>query len=123
MRTPPNYERFPMLNGGWAAATNLLDDKGNLRSDVSEAEKRFLKRRCCHGMAEDECRTVFQTAVQVAQTAIRFRRSSCGTRQPKPSVRYELLLALARKLEAQFPDGDICLLMAACRLVEMHWDR
>lgn len=123
MSTPPNYERFPMLDGAWNAATTLLDDEGSLRCDLGEAEARFLRRKCCQNLAEDDCRTVFHTAVQVAQTAIQFRRSRCGTLPPKPSRRYELLLALAKELEARFPAADPFLLMAGCGLVEMYWDR
>lgn len=106
MRTPSNYERFPMVFGAWSAATALLDDKGSFRGELREAELRFVKRKCCQGLAEDDCRLVFNTAVHIAQAAISFRRTNCGARQPKPTRRYELLLSLAKEIEAEFPDSD-----------------
>ena|SRR5690349_3638700 len=123
MRASPNYERFSLLSDAWNAATALLDDKGGCQSDLHEAELKFLGRKCCQGLAEDDCRLVFRTAVQIAQATISFRRSRCGSSQPRPSRRYELLLSFAKELETTFPTSDQFLLMAGCKMLEMHWDR
>ncbi len=112
-----------MLDAAWNAAMSAVDDRGNLRGDPGEAETRFLKRRSCQGLPEDDCRTVFHTAVEIAQAAIHFRRSNCGSLSPKPARRYELLLSLAKDLESRFPHSDGALIMAGCRMVELYWDR
>jgi hypothetical protein len=119
----PAFERFAMLNGAWNAAMSLLNDRGDLRRDLQRAETDFLKRRYCRGLPEDDCRASFQTAVKIAQETIHFRRSNCGVSSPKPTRRYELLHSLAERLEATFPSSDAVLIMAGCKLLEMHWDR
>ncbi len=121
--TTQSYERFEMLNAAWQAAKALLNHRGELCSDLHEAEGRFLKQKCCKGLIADDCRTVFQTAVAIAETSTRSRRSKCGSLAPKPTRRYELLHDLAKSLEDKFPGADSFLIMAGCRSVEMHWDR
>ena len=123
MKPPPDYERFPMLEAAWNAAMSLVDDKGDLRGDLADAEARFLKRKPCQALVEDDCKAAFHRAVEIAQVATRFRRSSCGTLPPKPARRYELLLSLARELESKFPGADQVLVMAGCRMLEVCWDR
>ncbi len=123
MKTALAYERFPMLDAAWIAARSLVDDRGDLRSDLNEAEKRFLKQKSCQSLAEEDCRAVFCTAVGIAQATTRFRRSHCGALPPKPAKRYELLLTLANELESSFPQCDAALIFAGCRQVEMYWDR
>jgi hypothetical protein len=120
---PQVYKRFRMLNDAWTAAMRLVNDRGDLRLDLQRAETRFLKWGCCLGLPEEECRTAFRTAVEIAQETIRFRRSNCGASSPKPARRYELLRSLAEVLEARFPSKDAVLVMAGCKLLEMHWDR
>jgi hypothetical protein len=122
MVAPSAYKRFVMLNGAWHAAMSLLNDRGDLRIDLQHAETRFLKRKCCLGLPEDDCRVAFQTAVKIAQETIHFRRSNCGVSSPKPTRRYELLHSLAELLESTFPSSDAVLIMAGCKLLEMHWD-
>lgn len=112
-----------MLDAAWNAAMSAVDDSGDLRSDLGEAETRFLKRKSCRGMHADDCRAVFHTAVEIAQAATHFRRSKCGSLPPKPARRYELLLSLAKDLESRFPHSDVALIMAGCRMVELYWDR
>lgn len=123
MSASPTYERFPMLYAAWDAAMSLVDDRGNLRGDLGEAGTRFLKRKSCQGLGKDDCRTVFHTAVEIAQATTHFRRTKCGALQPKPARRYELLFSLATDLEARFPHSDPALIMAACRTLELRWDR
>jgi hypothetical protein len=120
---PPVYKRFRMLNDAWTAAMRLVDDRGDLRIDLQRAETRFLKWKSCLGLPEEDCRTAFHTAVKIAQETIRFRRSNCGVSSPKPARRYELLHSLAEVLESRFPSEDSVLIMAGCKLLEMHWDR
>jgi hypothetical protein len=120
---PPVYKRFRMLNGAWNAAIRLINDRGDLRTDLQRAETRFLKLKCCLGLPEEDCRTAFHTAVKIAQETIRFRRSNCGESSPKPARRYELLHTLAEVLESRFPSEDAVLIEAGCKLLEMHWDR
>jgi hypothetical protein len=121
---PPSVsKRFRMLNDAWTAAMRLVNDRGDLRIDLQRAETRFLKWKSCLGLPEEDCRTAFRTAVEIAQETVRFRRSNCGVSSPKPSRRYELLRSLAEILEARFPSEDAILIRAGCKLLEMHWDR
>jgi hypothetical protein len=119
----PVYKRLRMLNDAWKAAMTLVNDRGDLRRDLHRAETSFLKWGCCRGLPEEGCRSAFRTAVAIAQEAIRFRRANCGLSSPKPARRYELLRSLAQSLEARFPSEDAVLIMAGCKLLEMHWDR
>jgi hypothetical protein len=119
---PPAYRRFVMLNGAWHAAMSLLNDRGDLRRDLQHAETHFLKRKYCLGLPEDDCRAAFRAAVKIAQETIHFRRSNCGVPSPKPARRYELLRSLAELLESTCPSSDPVLIMAGCKLLEMHWD-
>ena len=112
-----------MLDAAWNAATSLVDSKADLCDDLAEAETRFLKRKSCQGLAEEDCRAAFQTSVEIVRTVLLFRRANCGSLPPKPTRRYELLLSLAKELESKFPNSDTALTMAGCRMAELYWDR
>jgi hypothetical protein len=104
---PPYEERkFPMLRAAWNAGERLLDDRANLRGDLSEAAATFLRRKCCHGLPANDCRAAFLSAVEIARAAIRFRRAKCPINPPKAARRDELLFSLAKQLESTFPDAD-----------------
>ena len=115
--------RAGMIQGAWNAAGAILDDKGDLSEAPEAAQAKFLRRKCCDGLAEDVCKRAFLNALEIAQAAERFRRSSCPQNGPKPSRRYELLLSLARQLEVAFPQAGLLHIMIACRGLEHRWDR
>jgi hypothetical protein len=117
------YSRIQMLHGAWSAAEALVDDKGNLTDDLKAAQAKFLRRKCCDGLIAGDCSTALFQAVEISQAAQRFCRSSCPHNSPTLSRRYELLKLLAEQLDAEFPDADPILKMAACRHLEQRWDR
>lgn len=116
-------ERYPVILAAWQAAHDVVDWEGNVVGDVTTAESRFLKRKCCRAGDAEDCRAVFRLAVQVALAVVRFRRSRCGQNPPGLVRRYELLLALASELVSSFPQADQMLLLLASRRLEMIWGR
>jgi hypothetical protein len=110
---------FLMLDAAWQAAIALLDNM----EDLPVAEARFLKRKCCRGLAEHDGRTALHTAVGLARTTIRFYESKCFN-IPRTTARYyELLFSLAQLLEREFPSADPYLIIKGCKLIEMRWAR
>lgn len=116
---PP--DRLAMLEAAWIDAYAALNDLGDA-SDLEAQQAKFLRQRICVGLAEGECKNAFQTAISVAQSTKRFLRSDCPQHTPKLSRRYELLLALACRLEAEFPNADRILIAAACAKLDRRWD-
>ncbi len=99
-------------------------EETNLHGDLDDAERRFLNRKCCRDLADDDCRSVFHLAVQIARVATLFRRTRCGTLPPrKTAARYELLHCQASGLESAFPQADSVLILQSCKWVEGCWDR
>jgi hypothetical protein len=123
MKPKPDYQRFEMLNSAWNAACLMIDDKGKPLEDMDVAVSRFLKRKACASLPKDDCVSAFTVSIDIAQTTFSFMRSQCGHNQPIASRRYQQLLALANQIENKFPQADMLLVMAACRLLENHWDR
>lgn len=118
-----NEETLPVLQSAWHAAHSVVDDRGNVPADLEVDEAKFVRRKHCRNLAKDDCLRYFYSAVSVLAAATRFRRSRCGTRSPGAAQRYDLLASLAKELESQFPQADRFLILAACRWVEMYWDR
>jgi hypothetical protein len=108
-----------MFDAAWQAAVALLDSGEDLRM----AEARFLKRKCCQGLPERDCRTALHTAVGLARTAIRFYESKCVNLPRTTATYYELLFSLAKLLEQEFPSADPYLSIKGCKLIEMRWAR
>lgn len=119
--SPYGYGRFEMLLGAWNAADAIVDYKGDLNDDLDRAKTKFLQIERRDGITDTECSNAFLTAVGIAQSAEGFRRSECPQNSPRPSRRYELVLSLARRLEAEFPDADRMFILAACRRLDQHW--
>jgi hypothetical protein len=112
-------QRFSMLDDAWRVAVALLDNM----EDLALAEARFLKRKCCQGLPERDCRAALHAAVGLARTTIRFYESKCFN-LPRTTARYyELLFTLAKLLERKFPSADPYLSIKGCKLIEMHWAR
>ena len=88
-------------NAAWEAALSIIDTKGNLTEEFDAALRKFVKRKPCKNASQDYCREKFRAAVDVAQCSIKFMRTGVGANPPKPARRYELLLELARELEAK----------------------
>lgn len=116
---PP--DRFAMLEAAWLDAYAASNDLGDV-TDLEAARAKFLRNRTCAGLAEDDCKYAFQTALEVAQSTKRFLRSECPQHAPKLSRKYDLLHSLARRLEAEFPDADPVLMAAACAKLNLRWD-
>ena len=110
-------------NAAWDAALSLINTKGDLIEDFDVALKKFMKRKSCRKASKKFCAAKLKGAINVAQHSINFMRTRIGTLPPKPVRRYELLLDLAKELEAKFPKEHKSLHMAGCRYVELHWDR
>jgi hypothetical protein len=114
--------RFELHLEAWNAAIALVDHKAQLRKDLRVAEAEFLQSQTGYAVPEAQRKRAFLDAVAIAQCTERFRRSECPQNSPKLARRYELLLALARHLEAEFPDADPLLVQHACRGMDMYWD-
>ncbi len=124
MNKTPDYSRFPMVNAAWDAANALVDSKGNVKEDLTKEEKRFLKRKVCQAIENNDCKETFRDAVSIAQAVRTFMRSNCPTLAPKkPSRQYELLHQLSKELENTFSKSDLYLIFAGCRLLEISWSR
>jgi len=110
-------------NAAWHAALSLINTNGDLIEEFDVALKKFKKRKSCSKASKEYCAAKLKDAINVASHSIKFMRSRIGTLPPKPVRRYELLLDLAKELEAKFPDANRSLHMTGCRYVELHWDR
>jgi len=109
-------QQFLMLDTAWQVAVALLYEVEDLRV----VEARFLKRKCCQGLPEGDCRAALHTAVGLVGTTIRFYESKCLDRPRTTATYYQLLFALAKLLERKFPSADPYLTMKGCSFVEMH---
>ena len=110
-------------NAAWDAALSMISTKGDLIEEFDVALNKFTKRKTCSKASKEYCAAKLKDAINVAQHSIKFMRTRTGTLPPKPVRRYELLLDLAKELEAKFPEANRSLHMAGCRYVELHWDR
>jgi hypothetical protein len=121
--TVPPVRNLDLLTAAWRTGVSSVDAKGAMTEDMAAIFARFKKKRACRSSSEAICLATLSDAVRVAQAVMIFKRTKMGFSQPLPVRQYELLLALARDLERQFPKTDPFFWSAGCNLIEMEWAR
>ncbi len=117
-------ERHPFVlhQEAWQVARSVVNERGDLKDDLDEVTRKFLRRKNPKKFTEIEARHAVAVAVRILQESEKYRRKNIGMTAPMTEKRYEVLHGLAKHLAAEFSDAPDVFLLFACREIERSWD-